>query len=81
MRHDTLTIESPTADDQTLPDLYRHPLSIDEIEVAGWGASWQPDADPWPTWLVDDDPCPPERDQATASTSWDLWPLLERFSP
>jgi hypothetical protein len=45
------------ADDQypSLPDLPRHSLSIDEIEAAGWGASWQPDVALRPTWLEADD--------------------------
>jgi hypothetical protein len=57
MRTDIMTLDTPTADDQYqyLPDLHRHPLSIHEIEAAGWGAAWQPDAALCPTWLEADD--------------------------
>ena len=43
MRTDILLRDTPMADDQYVPDVHRHPLSIDEIAAAGWGASWQPD--------------------------------------
>ncbi len=81
MRTDVLIPEATTADDQSWPDLHRHPLSIDEIAAAGWGASWQPDDAPRPDWRAADDLCPPDREPLTASDAWSLWPILERFSP
>lgn len=55
MRTDILTLDPPMADDRYLPDLSRHPLSIDEVGAAGWGASWLPDAASRPAWLDFDD--------------------------
>jgi len=80
MQADLLTLDSSMADDERLPDLHRHLLSIDEIEAIGWGMSWLPGDAPRLPWLADDDLCPPERVSIPVAP-WDSWQSQARFSP
>jgi hypothetical protein len=55
----------------------RHPFSIDEIAVAGWGVSWQPDDRADPGWPEAD---PPGLSDADPAGTWGAWERVARAS-
>jgi hypothetical protein len=84
MRSTILTLDPPTTCDLPLADApyvgALPGLGVNELEAAGWGASWQPGCH-LPARLAADDVGLPDRAAATASEGWRSWLIREGSSP
>jgi hypothetical protein len=72
-----------TADDRRTDDLTSEEVSVgilhlSDLDMASWGASWQPDAPAQQPWLHGE-PHPPDDDLSAPPEAWDGRPIFERL--
>jgi len=72
-----------TADERLTDDLTNEEVSVgilhlSDFDMAGWGATWQPDAPASEPWL-NGEPHPPDEELSPARVVWDGRPIFERL--
>jgi hypothetical protein len=79
MATDMLTTDTSVTDGLRLDDLRLGRLSVNDLEAASWGASWQPEGQSRSAWLDADEQGGLDDEALTSAAAWDLWPVLERL--